>query len=307
MFDLDSGAVLLVGAIAVYVAYNVVKSLFAWLRRQWLDRRGVHAEAVIVGVAPLDPPQHLEHPFGLRFRTPSGAEHTTELKKGFGGIVPVVGWRLPVRFDPRWPSNVEITHNPYLRPIPGAPQPRRRTASQKAVQHGLDVAITAAMLALVLVNESFPDARSVVIGGIVVLAGVRVLTTAVWSAGESAALRRSPGHTVATVTHSWKESARARRSSSPGDITVSSRGRVNAFTVLFDLPDGRQVHRRAPMTTALTRYEPGDEVDVAYDPSDPTSITIASGWSSTVAPALGTGSGILLIVLGLAIATNLLP
>ncbi|WP_017619835.1 DUF3592 domain-containing protein [Nocardiopsis gilva] len=302
MSDLDPGSVLIWGLIAAVIAYNLVKSIFARLRRQRLQHRGVSTEAVVAAVGPLHPPRRLEHPFTLRFRDSSGAEYTSEHARGFGGIVPVAGWRVPIRFDPSDPSNVEITHNPYLHPIPGAPQPRRESRIRSTVHRALFVAIVVAVLALGLFGDALGDAENVVFGGLFVVAGFLALISGIWFAGETNRLRRSPGRALATVTHSWDEPAGSNTHRNVDTSSPSPKGWVNAFTVLFDLPDGRQVHRRSPVATSTTRYEPGQRVEVAYDPSDPTSIWVGTGRSSIVPLVVGIGIGVLFIVVGLAIA-----
>src|SRR5690606_32979941 len=85
---------------------------------------GAEAEAVVDWVGPVEPPAATEHPFALRYRLPSGAEHVQRFERGFDGVVPAPGWRVRVRFDPADPGNVEISDNPYTGPLPGAPAPK---------------------------------------------------------------------------------------------------------------------------------------------------------------------------------------
>ncbi|CAM3726571.1 DUF3592 domain-containing protein [Nocardiopsis rhodophaea] len=300
--DLDPVSVLIWGLIAVVIAYNVVKSIFARLRKQRLQHRGVSTEAVVASVGPLAPPRRLEHPFTLRFRDSFGAEYTSEHARGFGGIVPVTGWRVPVRFDPSDPSNVEIVHNPYLHPIPGAPQPRRESPMRSLVHRVLFAVIVVAMLALLLFDDALGDAEDLVSGGLFVAAGLLTVISSIWFARDTNRLRRSPGRALATITHSWDEPAGSNMHRNVDTSSPSPRGWVNAYTVLFDLPDGRRVHRRSPVATSTTRYEPGQRVAVAYDPSDPTSIWVGSGRSSIVPLVIGIGVGVLFILVGVAIA-----
>ncbi|MBB6170636.1 hypothetical protein HNR23_000696 [Nocardiopsis mwathae] len=302
MSDLDPSTILFAVAIGLFLVYNVAKPTFERLRKRTLQRRGVDAEAVVASVGPLAPPQRTEHPFTLRFRSPSGAEHVSELSGGFGGIVPVVGWRVPIRFDPHNPSNVEIAHNPYLHPLPGAPEPKKSSAVDTYVHNFLFVATIASMLTVLLFYEALGDAGPVAFGAIFVFSGLLALLRGIWSGVESSTLRRSSGRAFATVTHSWEEPSQ-RRSRNRSHITTSAMTTwVNAFTVLFDLPDGRQVHRRAPVASSATRYEPGQRLEVLYDQSDPTVIAVGSWQSSTVAPVAGIGLGTLFILVGLVIA-----
>ncbi|GAA2001596.1 hypothetical protein GCM10009799_31030 [Nocardiopsis rhodophaea] len=302
MSDVDPVSLLIWGLIAAVIAYNVVKSIFARLRKQKLQRHGVTAEAVVAAVGPLDPPRRVEHPFTLRFRTTSGAEYTSEHARGFGGIVPVPGWRVPIRFDPDDPSNVEITDNPYRHPIPGAPQPRCESPMRSVVHRALFSAIVVAMLALALFGDALGDAKNVVSGGIFIFAGLLALISGIWFAGDTSKLRRSPARAIATLTHSWEEPAGSNTHRNLDTTSPSATGWVNAYTVLFDLPDGRQVHRRSPIATSTTRYEPGQRVEVIYDASAPTSIWVGSGRSSIVGTVVGISLGVLFILVGTAIA-----
>ncbi|MDA2808554.1 DUF3592 domain-containing protein [Nocardiopsis suaedae] len=289
---------LIVGiAIGVYVLYRLFVSARSRLRRRTRDLKGVRAEAEVVGVSPLAPPQRTEHAVRLRFVTPAGQEYFREFPRGFGGIVPVQGWRVTVLFDPDDPENAEIVDNPYLHPVAGAPAPKEESPVRGVVQTAMFTVIVVAMVVLFLFREWLGDAENLVFGGMFAVAGLLVLILSMWTWRDQKGLRTAPEHAVATVTHSWEEWTRQNPGSSTNHRMIS----VYPYTVLFQLPDGRQVHRRAPMATSTTRYAPGQQVDVSYDPSAPTEIAVGRNGNSAKAPVLGLLVGVVFTAVGVGI------
>lgn len=301
MPDIPLPTLLVAVAVGAYVLYRLFMSARSAMRRRTRNLKGVRAEAEVVGVAPLSPPQRTEHAVQLRFATPSGREHVREFARGFGGIVPVPGWRVTVLFDPDDPENAEIVDNPYLHPIAGAPAPREESPLRSVVQRALFTVIVVAMIVLFLFRDRLGEAENPVFGGMFAVAGLLACLSSAWTWRDQSGLRRNPEHAVAAVTHSWEEWVRQN----PGSSTNHRMVTVYPYTVLFQLPDGRQVHRKAPMATSTTRYAPGQQIDIAYDPSDPAEIAVGKNAGSAKAPLFGLLIGIVFIAVGVVIVLYL--
>ena len=166
--------------------------------------------------------------------------------------------------------------NPHLHPIAGAPPPKQRSRVPGVVQTARFVAMSAGPTVLFLFHARTGDAYDLVFGGLFSVMGLFIGMTSVWSWCDRRWPHRNPEHTVATVTHSWEEWV----TRGPGSSTNSRRVEMYPYTVHFQLPDGREIHRRTPMATSSIRYAPGRQIDVAYGPSTPTDITVGRGFSA---------------------------
>ncbi|MDT0303165.1 DUF3592 domain-containing protein [Streptomonospora wellingtoniae] len=284
--------VALVVVFALFGALFTVLGLRARRRRQRRAEHGIRAQATVTAVEPSVPEGRgaFEQPFVLAYADPAGRAHEHRFTDGFGGIVPAEGWSVEVLFDPEDPANVEITDNPYLHGVAGAEKAERSPLRRWLLR--AVVAVTALLLVGGLVLFALTPtlygpydpaytryfllgialvfyAAAAAIGG----AGADFLATAVGK-------RRVSTTTGGVITQTWTEI----RSSSDDD--GPSKTRVYPYAVRFALPDGRQVHRRAPDTPAFDRNRPGQQVEITYQPADPTGFTVGGPGRLLLAPVL---------------------
>ncbi len=78
MPELEFGTIVFLCIAAAFLLYQGGRRVHAALRRRRRVQGGARAEAVVESVGPLAPPTVTEHPFVLRFRSPSGAEYVHE-------------------------------------------------------------------------------------------------------------------------------------------------------------------------------------------------------------------------------------
>ncbi len=285
---MPTAVVLIVTLIAVvFGCFAVLFTVLVIRDRRQRQRRieqGVRVVAVVSAVEPMVPPERgrFEQPFWLRFGAPGGPVHSVRFASGFDGIVPSEGWRVTVLFDPGDPANVEITDNPYRHDLSGATtaMPGRRWYgwALAAVTVGLVVWGIALFVAAATGDPAAQQARFLLGVGLVFVAagvavggsGVALLAGALTTASRAVA-------TSGVITHTWHET----RSSGTNGATT-----IYPYSVRFALPDGREVHRRAPESAMLDHNAPGRSVRVAYQPGDPTVFTVGSPRRVLLGPVL---------------------
>lgn len=264
------------------------------LRKARRAEHGVRASAVVAGIDPMNAGRGngYEQPFHVRFTDSRGNAHTQRLTSGFGGIVPVEGWRVGVVFDPDDPANLAIEENPYLHGLTGAPADDQGRAARMAVVLAVVIALLFAGLGTACILAGGPDGDEyvlAVIGLFFCAAAVLPLSIGAWLLRSVLRLRRRGVTTIGTVTHSWRET----RSNSDG-----GRSTVNRYTVLFALPDGRQVHRRAPDASSMSKYPPGHRLEVVFDPAAPTVFAAGTLGRRLLLPVIVVAFGGVFAVLG---------
>ncbi|MDA2803530.1 DUF3592 domain-containing protein [Nocardiopsis suaedae] len=297
MEDLNLPLIIFIVAAVVFAGINIVRGVLGRRRRNRRVEDGARSEAEVVATGELAPPERTQVPFTLRFQTPAGQVVEREFTRGFQGIVPVVGWRVRVLFDPEDPDNVEITDNPYLHPVPGAPDPvKPRPVLRYAAP---PVFIAAAALFGFLLLSALSGGRSLVpvaVGGLFTLVGLVFLFAGIGIWRAQRRLREEPARTTGTVTHSWKE-VRRRRDADGGRTTRVS----YPYAVHYVLPDGRHVHKRSSTSTNRQRTV-GEHTEVLYDPSEPTHFFADGASSMKVMPLVFIGFGVVFPILGSTIA-----
>nr|WP_255429907.1 DUF3592 domain-containing protein [Streptomonospora sp. PA3] len=197
------------------------------------------------------------------------------------------GWTLPVVFDPREPDNAAIAENPYLHGAGGraAPSSPLRTWCIRALVAATLLLAASGGAALVFAASALEAGsagydRAVLAGAVLLLAAVGAAGIGGGADRLAAALRRrrTAVTTTGVVTQTWTETRRGSESSGPK--------RVFPYAVRFELPDGRQVHRRAHDTPSAPLHEPGREVDVTYHRDDPTVFAVGGAWRTATGPVL---------------------
>ncbi|WP_017594116.1 DUF3592 domain-containing protein [Nocardiopsis potens] len=278
--------------------------LFTWVRDVLRRRKrsGAEAEAVVDRVEPVEPPEATEHPFVLRYRLPSGAEHVQRFDRGLDGVVPEPGERLRVRFDPADPANAEVAGGSCTGPLPGAPEPKRPGAVARALPRLGLLLVAALFVTLFLVSAQEGELFLPLFGLLFAVTGLFTAAGGTVALYRNARLRRSPMHTTGEVTHMWEE-WRTR-----GSGNDRRRYRVHPYTVRYTVADGRVVHRRSPEASSSPRYRVGDLVEVYYDASEPTRFSPGSpGGGASAAGYIGIGIGVLFALGGGAAAFFTLP
>src|SRR5690606_18670725 len=266
------------------------------LRRRRRVHGGAEAEAVVDWVGPVEPPAATEHPFALRYRLPSGAEHVQRFERGFGGVVPAPGWRVRVRFDPADPGNVEISDNPYTGPLPGAPAPKEPGPVARVLPRAGFLVVAVLFGALFLVSAQGGELSLPLFGAVFAAVGLFAAGGAVSVLRRHATLRRSPMHPTAQVTHGGEE---WRRRGSGND---RRRVRLYPYTVRYTVADGRTVHRRSPEASNPPRHRAGERIEVYYDATEPTRFSPRSpGGGASVGAYIGIGLGAVFTLVGIGI------
>ncbi|WP_186356293.1 DUF3592 domain-containing protein [Streptomonospora sp. PA3] len=291
-------AVALTSAFALFGVLFTVLGVRSRRRRLRREEHGIRAQARVAAVEPAIPEGRggSEQPFVLVFADPAGRRHERRFTSGFGGIVPAEGWQVEVLFDPEDPENVEITGNPHVHGVAGAerpaPPPRRRWLVGAVVAAAAVLLVWGIVLIAVAATGYPPDSPAYT-GAMLTGCGLVFYAAAVAVAGAGLlglAARMRERRTAATatgvITQTWTE---VRRSSN--DDGPSTR-RVHPYAVRFALPDGRQVHRRAPDEPASDRNRPGQQVEVAYQPADPGSFTVGGPTRLLLAPILTVAFGL---------------
>lgn len=297
MDDVSLPLIIFIVAAVVFAGINIVRGVLGRRRRNRRVEGGVRSEAEVVATGALAPPERTQVPFTLRFQAPDGRAFEREFTRGFQGIVPVVGWRVPVLFDPDDPDNLEITDNPYLHPVPGAPEPvKPRPVLRYAAP---PVFIAAAALFAFLSASALSDGRNllpVAVGGIFTLVGLVFLFAGIGIWRGRRRLREEPARTTGTITHSWMEVR--RRTDSDGGRTTRT---YYPYAVHYVLPDGRHVHTRSSTSTNRPRTV-GEHTEVLYDPSEPMHFFAEGGSSMKLMPLVFIAFGVVFPIIGSTIA-----
>ncbi|WP_017536934.1 DUF3592 domain-containing protein [Nocardiopsis halophila] len=272
------GLALLLSISAVIAGANLVWVRRPRVRTERLLREGVQCDAEVTEVGELSPPTQTEPTFTLRYSSPGGEEHRRSFTEGFRGIVPEPGWTVRVAFDPRAPEKAEIIHNPYLHPLPGAPEPPPPNRALVLV-HSYGPALYAALIAVLALPLAFvgPSPLMVLMSAPFFLIALYVIGRA-WLSNRHVrpGLWHDPAEARATVTHCWVEHG--------------SKGRkYHPFSVEFRLPDGRRFHRGVPTDSAHVRSTVGQVRPVVYVPSDPTIVYAGSARAVRRTVSLGRG------------------
>ncbi|GAB3476190.1 DUF3592 domain-containing protein [Nocardiopsis coralliicola] len=291
MFGLDTEATIALAVLGGAVLFNLAK--MAWKAyRKSRRAQGPEVEAVVEAVLPFEPPQSTQHPFVLRYAAPSGHEYRERFDRGFEGVVPAEGWRVKVRYAPDDPANAEITENPYLHPIPGAP-PAQRPSRAVPVAMRVGALAGVAAFAFIFVADRTGAADPLLPMGlffIVIASTILVAAVASWRSQRGV---REGEYAVGTVRHSWTERRRRRRDNHVR-VTI-----VNAYSVEYAVADGRRILRRAPEASSHVRYQPGQQVHVYYDPSSPWTFSPhRPGGGSSAGAMVGIGLSVLFIAVG---------
>lgn len=294
--DLDLPLIIFIVAAVVFAGINIVRGVLGRRRRNRRVRQGVRSEAEVVATGELSPPERTQVPFTLRFQTPDGRVVERGFTRGFQGIVPAVGWRVQVLFDPEDPDNVEITDNPYLHPVPGAPEPAEHRPVVRYAAPPVFVA-AAALYAFLLVSALSADRTPLfaAVGGIFTLVGLIFLFVGIHLWRGRRRLREEPARTTGTITHSWKEVRRSTGSQGRRRTRVSY-----PYAVHYVLPDGRHVHKRS--ATSGRPRPVGEHTEVLYDPSVPTEFHAHGESTVNLGPLVALGFGIGFPIIGTAIA-----
>lgn len=267
-------------------------------RRRRREEHGVRVQAAVAAVEPAIPEKRgqNEQPFLLRFSAPDGAGHEQWFTSGFGGIVPAEGWQVEVLFDPADPGNAEITRNPYVHGINGAaaghPPGRRWLVGALSAATAALVLGGVGLMVVTLVRHSPGDAAYT--GYFLTAAGLVFYAPAVALAGSGIGMvadarrkQRTAVTAAGVVTQTWTEVRR----SSDGDSS-----RAHPYAVRFALPDGRHVHRRAYDTPGLDRNRTGRQVEVVYQPAEPTRFAVGGPGRLLLAPVLTLALGLVFAV-----------
>ncbi|MDA2811029.1 hypothetical protein O4J56_10310 [Nocardiopsis sp. RSe5-2] len=282
MFTGPVGLALVASLSALIAGTNIVWVQRARNRQRRLLRDGVRSDAEVVAVGDTAPPKQTEHPFTLRFSSPDGTVHRHTFTSGFQGIVPQPGWVVPVVFDPAAPEGAEITDNPYLHPVPGAPAPPRPGRAFTLARY-YGPTFLAVLLTVLAVPFAFTEVPppTVLIGAPFSLMALYVVSRQ-WLSQRHArpGLWKGPvvpAEAQAVVTDCWLEFGRRGR-------------RWYPFAVEFRLPDGRLFRRGVPTDSAHIESTIGQVRPVVYHPSDPT--VVYAGTPESLRRMLSLGSGL---------------
>lgn len=290
----------LVAAIGALVVRRAVRNLAPVLGRRreqrHLDRSGVRAHGVVRSVHSLN-------------RSPDGHTVTVDVRDGHGRTWQAVdpsgtgGYRVPegtpveLVYSPDDPRLVRVERAAL--PATGAGDyplhPKGRPSSGPKVLAAVVPVLVVLPVVGVLGTVSLLPAELIprfarFVPLLLPVAGAALIVHALRAVGVGRlGSRRYTAETEGTVTDCWTVFTKAG---------TSSRVPTYPFTVRFQVPDGREVHRRYPF--ASTAYHPsvGRRVRVRYDPGHPPRFAVRDftpGLAPTVFPLV---SGTLLIVIG---------
>jgi uncharacterized protein DUF3592 len=106
---------------------------------------------------------------------------------------------------------------------------------------------------------------------------------------------------VARSSHRF-EAAAARARATVTDVRSRAVGRGGALiwipVVRFETPDGRTVDAEAGGGTNVKQWEPGQSLDVSYDPANPADVRVPGSGGGLI-QAVFIGIGVLFALLGL--------
>ncbi|RKS05394.1 uncharacterized protein DUF3592 [Nocardiopsis sp. Huas11] len=258
--------------------YHGVRGVLARLRRRReqreLDETGVRAYGHVSRVHPLERSPH-GHTVTVTVQGADGTRWEAVDSSGLGGYHVREGTPVSLVHSPADPRLIRVERAAHADPARGdyPVGPRRRPGDRPSLLVPLLPLVGVLVIGgvVLLAVRGGDSVVGVLVPGLFVVVGPCLIVGGVVAMARGRVrARRHTAETVGVVTDTWTQRKRRRSSNGPSRTIIT-----HPFTVHFRAADGREVHRRYPVSTSSFRPALQQRVRIRHDPGHPAEFSVA--------------------------------